>query len=87
LVAKTGKLRHVGDHLRFQRNAPKSWADGSCVVLGENAIDFDMTLKMLDMAAGKATVIVRHVPPEHSPIHVPTAWMGTLVADSVNNRV
>ena len=35
---------------------PSSWADGTRVLVGEDAIDFDMTLKSMDAAAKTALV-------------------------------
>jgi len=74
LANKLGQLRKPGDHFYFPNPMTPSWADGSRVRLGEDAIDFDMTLKSLD-AAGTATLEVRHVPPSQPRIHLPAPWM------------
>ena len=77
-----------GDHFHVDYGKPSSWADGSYVVLGEDAIDFDGTFRSLDAAAGIATVVVRHVPPAKPLIRLPAAWMqAPVVAGSPNNWV
>jgi len=87
LVVKTGKLVQAGDHFYVKNGRPSSWADGTHVLKGESAIDFDMTLKALDHTDNTATVLVRHVPPEESQIRMPAAWMEKPVADTPNNWV
>jgi hypothetical protein len=87
LVMREGKLARVGDDLFFPRSNANSWADGSYVTLGEDAIDFDITLIALDRANDRATVLVRHVPPAESHIRLPAKWMEQPVADTPNNWV
>ena len=54
LANKVGQLKKVGDHFYFRNPMPaSSWADGTHVLIGESAIDFDMTLKTVDAAAGR----------------------------------
>lgn len=74
LANKLGQLRKPGDHFYFPNPMTPSWADGSRVRLGEDAVDFDMALKSLD-ASGTATLEVRHVPPPQPRIHLPAPWM------------
>jgi hypothetical protein len=69
------------------RGTPNSWADGSYVTLGQDSIDFDVTLAEVDQAAKAATVVVKHVPPEKPEIKVPAEWMKPPVADTPNNWV
>jgi hypothetical protein len=88
LANKVGQLKKAGDHFYFRNPMPpSSWADGTRVLIGEDAIDFDMTLKSVDPAAGTAVLVVRHVPPEKSTVQLPAAWMQTPVADTPNNWV
>lgn len=88
LIAKTqGKLTRAGDHFYFKHGTPNSFADGMYVTLGQDSIDFDVTLAEVDQAAKVATVIVKHVPPEKPQIKLPTAWMEKPVADTPNNWV
>jgi len=54
------------------------------VLIGESAIDFDMTLKTV-MRRRDGVLVVRHVPPEKSAVKLPTAWMQTPVGNAPNN--
>ena len=64
---------------------PNSWADGTYVVFGQDAIDFDLTLQAVDAAANVATVLVRHLPPAQGQIKFPAAWMLNPVGNAANN--
>jgi hypothetical protein len=88
LANKLGALKKAGDHFYFSNPMPaSSWADGTHVLVGESAIDFDMTLKSVDAAAGTAVLVVRHVPPEKLAVTLPAAWMQAPVGDKPNNWV
>jgi hypothetical protein len=88
LIAKTqGKLARAGDHFYFKHSTPNSWADGMYVRLGQDSIDFDVTLAAVDQAAKTATVVVKHVPPEKPEIKIPVEWMKPPVADTPNNWI
>jgi hypothetical protein len=87
LAIKTGQLTKPGDHFYVPNGTPNSWADGSHVLLGQSAIDFDLTLKSIDKASQTAVLVVRHVPPAKSTIQLPAAWMQTPVGDRPNNWV
>ncbi len=87
LAMRAGRLTHAGDHVYQKIGIPASWADGNYVVLGEDAVDFDMTLEDLDRSKQVATLLVRHIPPEEPAIHLPAAWMREPVADTKNNWV
>jgi hypothetical protein len=87
LAIKDGRLKRAGDHMLFPHGTANSWADGSYVTLGEDAIDFDITLTAVDRMAGVATLLVRHVPPANPVIRLPADWMRQPVADTANNWV
>jgi hypothetical protein len=88
LANKLGQLKKAGDHFYFRNPMPaSSWADGSHTLIGESAIDFDLTLKSVDTAAGTAVLVARHVPPEKSSVQLPAAWMQAPVGDAPNNWV
>ncbi|MFZ0797242.1 MAG: hypothetical protein WCA13_02025 [Terriglobales bacterium] len=87
LAVRTGKLAHPGDHFYFKRSAANSWADGTDVLIGEDAIDFDLTLQDVNRSDNTATLVVRHVPPEKPEIRLPADWMRKPVADTANNWV
>ena len=87
VATQRGALSREGDHFRFEYGTPASWADGSYVVLGEDSIDFDVTLKALTEADRVATLLVRHVVPTAPRIRIPVEWMRAPVADTPNNWV
>ena len=88
LANKLGVLKKAGDHFYFRNPMPpSSWADGSRVLVGEDAIDFDMTLKSMDAAAGTALLEVKHVPPKDSAVPLKAAWMQAPVGAGTNNWV
>jgi len=88
LVNKLGVLKKAGDHFYFRNPMPPaSWADGTRVLVGEDAIDFDMTLKMMDAAAGIAILEVKHVPPKDSSVPFKAAWMKEPIGTGANNWV
>ena len=88
LANKLGVLKNAGDHFYFRNPMPpSSWADGSRVLVGEDAIDFDMTLKSMDAAAGSALLEVKHVPPKDSAVPLKAAWMQAPVGAGTNNWV
>lgn len=80
-------LKGPGDHAYVKVGVAASWADGNYVTLGEDSIDFDLTLKELKTSNQVATLLVRHVPPAQPKVKLPAAWMQTPVADTPNNRV
>jgi hypothetical protein len=87
LVAHGAGLMKAGDHFQLAHGTPASWADGQHVILGEDSIDFDVTLKGIDRAAGTATLLVRHVPARPPQIRIPAEWMRPQVVDTPNNWV
>ena len=87
IVHQGTPLGRAGDHFYFKHGAPNSWADGTYVTLGQDSIDFDVTLAALDPTARVATVVVKHVPPAEPRIAIPVEWMRQRVADTRNNWV
>ena len=87
LANRLNTLNHAGDHFYFKRGTPASWADGNYVVVGEDSIDFDFTLKEVNQPRKIATLVIRHVPPEKPEIKIPADWMRPPVADTPNNWV
>lgn len=88
LANKLGQLKKAGDHFYFRSPMPaSSWADGTRVILGQSAIDFDMTLKSVDTTTGTAVLEVKHVPPEKATVKLPAVWMQTPLGNLPNNWV
>jgi hypothetical protein len=87
LAMRQAGLKSAGDHVYFKYGAPNSWADGKHTILGEDSIDFDITLKSVDREKKIATLVVRHVPPTNPQVKLPAAWMKAPIADTPNNWV
>ena len=87
LAIRVGGLAHAGDHFYQKHGTPASWADGRYVVVGEDSIDFDVSLTDVDQSNRVATLLIRHVPPKQPEIRLPAAWMRVPVADTPNNWV
>ena len=87
LAMHHGALRKPGDHFYFPSPITSSWADGTIVVLGEDHIDFDITLTAVDTASDVATLLIKHVPPGVPKIQLPAEWMRARIAETPNNWV
>jgi hypothetical protein len=87
LAIQQSDLKRPGDHAYVKVGTPSSWADGNYVILGEDSIDFDLTLKEIDSANQVAALLVKHVPPAQPKVKLPAAWMQAPVADTPNNWV
>lgn len=86
-IAMNQKLARAGDHAYVKFSTPSSWADGTKIMLGEDSIDFDVTLRSIDPATQTATLLVRHVPPAQPQIKLPAAWMADRAGTLPNNWV
>ena len=87
LAMRQSNLTRPGDHVYVEYGVPNSWADGTDTLIGQDSIDFDLTLLSVDPATDSVTLIVRHVPPAHPEIELPALWMRTPVSDARNNWV
>ncbi len=87
LAEKTEKLAHAGDHFYLKHGKPNSWADGSYVLIGEDSIDFDLSLKEVNQSENTVIILIHHVPPEKPEVQFPADWMREPVADTANNWV
>jgi hypothetical protein len=83
MAIKQRTLTHAGDRAYVKHGTPNSWADGVHTILGQDSIDFDLTLAEVNKDWAK--LVVRHVPPAQPQIKVPVKWMSTPVADTENN--
>jgi hypothetical protein len=86
-LAKQLKLTRGGQHTYFQYGKPNSWADGKHVLVGQDSIDFDLTLLEKNSLRHTATLLIRHVPPQHSQVLLPAKWMEAPVRNAANNWV
>ena len=87
MATKQSTLAHAGDHTYIKLGIPASWADGNYVILGQDCVDFDLTLKELNAANQTATLLVKHVPPVKPAVKLPAPWMQVPVADTANNWI
>lgn len=87
MATKQSTLAHSGDHAYIKLGIPASWADGNYVVLGEDCVDFDLTLKDVNAADQTATLLAKHVPPAKPAVKLPAPWMLTPVSDTANNWI
>jgi len=87
LAMRQRGLVKAGDHVVVAHGLPNSWADGAYTVLGQDSIDFDLTLLSVDAKSGVAMLVVRHVPPKEPQIKLPAAWMAAPLAAGKNNWV
>ncbi len=87
LAIRQEGLKHAGDHVYVKYVAASSWADGANTLIGEDSIDFDITLTEVAPNDKIASLVIRHVPPEKPQIKTPAEWMHTPIADKPNNWI
>ncbi len=86
-LAMALNLPGVGARMLVRYGQPASWADGSRVLIGQDAIDFDVKLKAVNRRTNVLTILVRHVPPTTSSLKFPADWMNAPVTEGPNNWV
>jgi hypothetical protein len=87
LAMREPALAQPGDHVYVNDGNPNSWADGSRILTGEDAIDFDITVADMNLTDSVVTLVVRHVPPARPAITLKAPWMRVPVERSPNNWV
>jgi hypothetical protein len=87
LAGRSANLAKAGDHAYIKVGGPNSWADGYRMTLGQDSIDFDLTVLEINRNEGTAKLLVRHVPPQEPKVGLPVEWMKSPVADTQNNWV
>jgi hypothetical protein len=85
LAAAQPAMRIVGDSVLLPLGVGGSWANGQSVVLGKDAVDFE--IRLVGLTPDRATVDVRHVPPREKKLDLPAAWMNDRVGARPNNWV
>jgi hypothetical protein len=68
-----GRLSKPGDRVHVAHGQPNSWADGANVIIGEDCIDFELTLERVEDS--EAVLHVRHVPPRETSVTLPAPWL------------
>jgi hypothetical protein len=80
-------LVQSGDHVYVNDGTPNTWADGRRILIGEDAIDFDITLADVNLTDSVVTLLVKHLPPARPGIRLTAPWMYTPVGTLPNNWV
>jgi hypothetical protein len=87
LAVQRSELVRAGDHAHVAYGKPSSWANPTTgVILGEDSIDFDLTLTNIDAPSHSATLLVKHVPPTVLSVSLPATWMQPPVIGSFPNN-
>ena len=87
LLAMKAKLSQPGQTAYVSRTAPNSWADGQRVLLGQDAVDFSITVESLSAADHTETLLIQHVPPPTLHVQQPARWMQEPTSAKPNNFV
>ena len=77
LAAAQEGLRRQGDHVYLPLGIGGSWADGTRVLIGKDAVDFDISMLAIHEKEKTAEVLVRHVPPQRLSLQLPASWMSS----------
>jgi hypothetical protein len=85
LAGRLPALAKPGDHAFLPLSVSPTWGDGITLLRGQDAIDFDVTLTVIDTTANTASVVVRHVPPAKPVIDFPASWMDEPIGSAPNN--
>lgn len=85
LAASQPAIAKRGDHVFLPIGVGGSWADGMRTILGQDAVDFDVTLE--ELSRDQAKVVVKHLAPAVEKLELPAAWMHDPVGDRPNNWV
>ena len=75
LLAIKSKLTNKGQKAYVSRSAPNSWADGQRILLGQDVVDFSLTVLSVSPTDHIETLLVRHLPPPALHIQQPAKWM------------
>jgi hypothetical protein len=87
LLAINAKLMQPGQTAYVPRTSPNSWADGQRVLLGQDVVDFLLSVESVNPAENTATIMVQHVPPPTLHVEQPAKWMQEPMSAKPNNFV
>jgi len=85
LAAGQPTVRSPGDSTLLPLGVGGSWANGQSVLVGKDAVDFE--IKLVAETPNRATVQVRHVPPREIKLDLPADWMKDPVGGRPNNWI
>jgi hypothetical protein len=87
LLAIKAKLAYEGKKDYVSRSTPNSWADGERILLGQDVVDFALTVVSVNPTDHTETLLIRHLPPPVLHIQQPVKWMENQQPSTPNNFV
>jgi hypothetical protein len=87
LLAIKSKLAHEGEKDYVSRSTPNSWADGQRILLGQDVVDFSLTVVAANPTDHTETFLIQHLPPPVLHIQQPVTWMENEHPTTPNNFV
>lgn len=87
LLAIKAELMQSGQTAYVSRTIPNSWADGQRVLLGQDVVDFSLSVESVNPAENTETLLVQHVPPSTLHVEQPAKWMREPTSPKPNNFV
>lgn len=87
LLAIRAKLTRPGQTAYVSRTTPNSWADGHRVLIGQDVVDFSLTVEPSNAAEHTETLLIQHVPPPALHVQQPAKWMQEVTSAKPNNFV
>jgi hypothetical protein len=87
LLAIKAKLMRPGQTAYVSRTSPNSWADGQRVLLGQDVVDFSLSVESVNLEENTETLLVQHVPPPALHVEQPAKWMQESPSAKPNNFV
>ncbi len=87
LLAEKASLIQAGQTAYVSRTTPNSWADGQRVLLGQDVVDFSLSVESVSPAQHTETLLIQHVPPPVLHIEQPAKWMQESASAKPNNFV
>lgn len=87
LLAEQAELVQPGQTAYVSRTTPNSWADGQRVLLGQDVVDFALSVQSVNPSQHTETLLIQHVPPPVLHVEQPAKWMHGEVSAKPNNFV
>ncbi len=87
LLAMRAKLVQPGQTYYMSSTTSNSWADGQRVLLGQDAVDFSITVESVNPVEHTETLLIQHVPPPTLHVQQPANWMQERTSAQPNNFV
>ncbi len=75
LLVDKAKLVQPGQTAYVSRTTPNSWADGQRVLVGQDVVDFLLSVEAVNPAKHTKTLLIQHMPPPSLHVVQPAKWM------------